>query len=165
MAVAVCMRFDGQMTALVEQLWRALGSDLLELGYPPHLTLVVVSDEADAGGLHRALPQIAGQVPGLIEIGDVRVFPDTDVVYLECRSDLRALHRLVADLVPVGAIHEHYRPETWVPHVTLQTKGDPASAMAVAGAGWRACDAVPVALDLVTFPPVAVLASASVDQR
>lgn len=165
MAIAVCLRFDEQTEALVEQLWRALGSDMLQLGYPPHLTLVVVSDEVDLGVLLHALPRIASHVPASVELGEPRMFPGTEVIYLPCSGELRPLHKLVADLVPRDLVHEHYRPETWTPHVTLQTKGDAGRTLALAAVEWRACDAVPVALDLLSFPPVAVYASLSIGQR
>jgi 2'-5' RNA ligase len=164
-AIGVCLRFDEQTTELVEQIWRSLGSDILQLGYPPHLTLIVANDEVDVGVLVRALPQIAHHVPASVELGGPRAFPGPEVAYLECRGDLGPLHRLVADLVPHDALHEHYRPETWTPHVTLQTKGDVRRALAVAVQEWRVCDAMPIAVDLLTFPPVAVHASVSVGQR
>jgi 2'-5' RNA ligase len=164
-AIAVCLRFDEQTTGLVEQIWRSLGSDMLDLGYPPHLTLIIANDYAEVGDLVQALPRIAGRVPALVELGNPRAFPNSEVTYLPCSGDLSALHQLVADLVPFHTLHEHYRPETWTPHVTLQTRGNTGRALDVAGDGWLGLDAVPVALELITFPPVAVHSSLSVGQR
>jgi 2'-5' RNA ligase len=142
MALALCLRFDRDTTAAVERLWRALAeagvsSDMLELGYPPHLTLIVAGIEADVANLARSLSRLAGHVPEQIELGEPRAFPNSDVVYLACRSNLRELQLQVAALVPSDILHEHYRPDIWTPHVTLQTRGDAALAVAIAGDHWQ----------------------------
>jgi 2'-5' RNA ligase len=161
MDFALCLRFDRDTTEAVERVWRSLAeagvsSDMLELGYPPHLTLIVASDEADVANLARSLPRFAGHVPEQIELGGPRAFPNSDVAYLTCGSNLKELQRQVAALVPSDIVHEHYRSDIWTPHVTLQTRGDATRAVAIAAEHWQPLEAVPVALDLVSFPPVAV---------
>lgn len=170
MSFALCLRFDRDTTETVEQIWRALeqarvSSDMLELGYPPHLTLIVTSDEADVGDLVRSLTMLASRVPATVELGEARMFEASEVAYLACNGELADLQRRAAELVPSGTLHEHYRPGAWTPHVTLQTRGDAARAVAVAGEHWQPRLAVPVALDLVAFPPVAVHASVAIGQR
>ena len=117
MGVALCLRFDRQTTEKVEGLWRELAdagmsSDMLGLGYPPHLTLVMTNDDVSAGDVASWPAGLAGHVPEVVRLGAARSFPGTQVVYLNCEGDLAALRhlqRVAADAVPADAIHEHYR--------------------------------------------------------
>jgi len=162
MAVALSLLFDAGTSDVIERIWRALSaaeisSDMLDLGYPPHLTLVVADDEALLPAFAGSLNDLAPLVPRQVRLGGVSGFPGTSVVYLECDGDLADVHRAAADCVPLESIRPYYRPGAWTPHVTLQTAGDPVAAAAVAKAHWSGgMVAVPVRLELAAFVPVEV---------
>ncbi len=163
MALALSLQFDADASGAVRNVWTALSgsgvsSDMLELGYPPHVTLLVVEDESLAGRLLAALPQLASLCPTSVKLGEVRQFPDTSVVWIECLGDLMALHEAAARLVPLAGIDPHYRPGTWTPHVTLQLTGDVERAMQIARASSpTGLPANVLRLEVVSFPPVQVV--------
>ena len=164
MGLAVSLLFDGATTAAVQALWERLAeagisTSMLDLGYAPHLTLTVVQDEALADELQGKLSQQAWGDALDVEIGPTDRFDGTEVVWLGCAGDrLSALQRDVCTLVSLGDIEPHYRPETWVPHLTLQTSGDAEAARAIASRLWPGkIKAQAVAVELVRFRPVVPL--------
>ena len=164
MGLAVSLLFDGATTAAVRALWERLAgagisSSMIDLGYLPHVTLTVVQDENLAGELQRKLTQQAwGEVLDM-EIGPADRFDGTDVVWLGCSgNELRAMQRAVCGLISPDEIEPHYRPESWVPHMTLQTSGDAEAARALAEVVWPVqIKAQAVAVDLIRFRPVVPL--------
>jgi 2'-5' RNA ligase len=165
MALALSLRFDANTSAAIGRLWRALAdadvsSDMLDLGYPPHLTLLVMDDEQLAATLAPALAKVAPFAPPCLHLGEVNTFPQTEVVYVGCDGDLtglRELHRLAAALVPEESPRPYYRPASWTPHVTLQTAGNASRALQVARTHWQSGTiAVPSRLELASFVPVQV---------
>jgi 2'-5' RNA ligase len=165
MALALSLLFDAETTAAVRRLWRALAvagisSDMLDLGYPPHMTLLVMDDEQLATLLTPALAKLSTLAPSSLRLGGVSTFAQTEVVYLGCDGDetqLRELHRLAAVLLSEESVRPHYRPRSWTPHVTLQTAGDASRALNLMRSRWQAGRiAVPVRLELATFVPVHV---------
>lgn len=164
MALAVSLLFDGATTASVQALWERLdesgiSTSMLDLGYRPHVTLTVVQDDALASELQSKLSQQAWGDVLELEIGPVGRFHSTDVVWLGCTGDgLRAIQRDVCSLVSLDDIDPHYRPESWVPHLTLQTSGGAGAAGALADRMWREkTKAQAVAIELVRFRPVVPL--------
>jgi 2'-5' RNA ligase len=164
MGLAVSLLFDGATTARVRSLWDRLGeagisTSMLDLGYAPHLTLTVMEDEELAAQLQRELTRRAWGDGLDMEIGPVGRFEGTDIVWLGGAGErLRALQGDVAGLVALGAIDPHYRPDNWVPHVTLQTTGDAAAGLVMAGETWPApMRARAIAIELVRFRPVVPL--------
>ena len=161
MGLAVVLLFDGATTAAVQALWERLagadiGTSMLDLGYLPHVTLTVMQNEGLATALRHKLAQQAwGEVLNL-QIGPVDRFEGTDIVWLGCAGDrLRAMQRAVSGLVAPDEIEPHYRPENWVPHMTLQTSGDAEMALARAAEAWPAqVGARAEVVELVRFPPV-----------
>lgn len=164
MGLAVALLFDGATTAGVGALWQRLAgagisTSMLDLGYSPHVTLTVVQDEELAGELQRKLARRAwGEILD-VKIGPVGRFDGTDIVWLGCDGDrLRELQSAVCGLVPPDDIEPHYRPESWVPHLTLQTTGDAEAARTLAEGVWPAqVEARAVAVELVRFRPVVPL--------
>jgi proline iminopeptidase len=127
------------------------------------MTLLVMEDESLAGQLREALPQLAPLVPSYVKLGEVRQFPDTSVVWIECIGDLTALHEAAARLVSLDRIDPHYRPGLWTPHVTLQLAGDVRRAIEIARANWPAgLSANVLRLEIVTFAPVKVIGNLDV---
>lgn len=163
MPLALSLHFDKKASEAVKDVWKALSeagvsSDMLKLAYPPHVTLLVVDDESLADKLMAGLPELAPRVPRGVRLGDVRQFPGTSVVWIECFGDLAAVHEAAARLVPLERIDPHYRPGAWTPHVTLQTTGNAGRAMAIAQVEWHAGVSSSLSkLEVVTFAPVKVI--------
>lgn len=164
MALAVNLLFDVETTRAVAGIWAALAAegvsrDMIDLDYPPHVTLVVVDDEALEPQLRAALALGEGRPAMSMTLGPVRRFDKTTICWLAAEGEgLLDLHAAVADTVPAAAIRAHYRPGQWVPHMTLQTQGDPDVGTAVARAIWPVeRPAVAVRLDMCRFLPVVQL--------
>lgn len=163
MALAVALLLDPAATAAVRAIWEemaALGisTSMIDQGYPPHVTLLVVEEEGLAPTLDVHLPELAAHARLELKIGAAGRFDGGDVVYLGCEGEeLKALQMQAAALAPPGAINVHYRPERWTPHVTLQTGGHADAALELVTELWAGMDARSVAVELLRFPPVATL--------
>ncbi len=167
MGLALSLVFDADSSLPVRGIWSAFADagvsrDMLDLDYPPHVTLIIVDDESLAGQINAGLTALSPLVPDSLQLGGVRQFPDTSVVWLECLGDLRTLHESAAALVPLYRIRPHYRPGGWTPHLTLQVTGDAPRAVEIARAKWRPRVAQPVRLETASFMPVKVLAGVDV---
>ena len=164
MAYAFCLRFDDATEAAVLAVWQALAEggvsdDMLRLGYPPHLTLATLDEEPPLAVVEAALDGLAAD-GCVVRIGGAKRFPETSIVWLAVDGGeaLAELHQRLAERLPEALVREHYRVGRWVPHVTLQTQGDAVAAIRIAEAAWpTAVLARTVHLELVQFPPVAVL--------
>jgi proline iminopeptidase len=162
-ALALSLLFDSEASLAVRGIWSALAeagvsSDMRDLGYPPHVTLLVTDDESLADRLNTGLAALASLVPESLELRNIRQFPDSPVVWIECLGALKALHEAAAALVPLESIRPHYQPGAWTPHVTLQTLGDPVRAIDVARDNWQpGVTAHPFQLEVAGFVPVVPL--------
>ena len=166
MALALSLHFDHATADAVRIVWDALAiagesRDMLDLGYPPHLTLIVADDEGLAPVLYHALPALAPLVPGRLVLGDIRRFEGTSVVWASYGADLGELTRLhtaAAGLLALEAIDPHYRPGSWMPHVTMAVTGVPENLMRVAREAWRPRhDVRTTRLEVARFPPAEAL--------
>ena len=164
MALAVSLLLDAATAGAVEALWARLAeagisTSMVDLGYPPHLTLTVIEDESLAAVLQRQLAQRAWGYALDLTIGPVDRFDGTDIVWLAGAGDsLRALQEEVCGLVLLEQIDPHYRPDSWVPHVTLQSSGAGGAARLLAEGDWKAgVKAKAVAVELARFRPVVPL--------
>ncbi len=167
MALALSLHFDATASRAVRGIWSALAAagvsrDMLDLGYPPHVTLLVLDDETHAKRLQAGLGELAPLVPHELQLAEVRQFPENSVVWIECLGDLAPLHRVAADLVPPESINPHYRPGAWTPHMTLQVAGDARRALELARPAWRPTSAFPVKLEVASFPPPLALGGVDV---
>jgi 2'-5' RNA ligase len=143
----------------------------VRLGAAPHLSLAIYTDDLDAMRFEAALDSFA--VTGLggfpLDLAAVGAFPGERAVVFAVpvvSPDLLALHRRLHDALTVGnaaaaaACWPHYRPDTWLPHVTLAMHVDGArlgDAVAAAADGWTPVRAHAVSLDLIRFRPVETL--------
>ena len=167
MAFAYCLRFDQGTEDAIGALWQDLvagggGSDMLELGYAPHLTLATLDDAPPQPVLEAAFDAVSDLPAFDVRLGGINCFADSAIVWLAVAGApaLAALHERLLSRLPGPLVREHYRTGQWTPHVTLQMRGDAEVAIALARAAWpRAVNAQVVALDLVQFPPVTVLRS------
>jgi 2'-5' RNA ligase len=161
MGLAVTLLFDVAATEAVRALWNRLadtgiGTSMLDMGYPPHLTLIVLEDDCLASDLQLRLAQQAWDDGLAFELGAVGRFDGSEVVWLAGEGEkLRQLQQEVSKLVATEQIHPHYRPQSWVPHITLQMTGDARAAVALVGREWRrSVEARTIAVELVRFPPI-----------
>lgn len=165
MALAINLLFDAGTASAVGAVWAELAAkgvtrDMIDLNYPPHVTLVVVEHEALEPDLRVALTLGAGLTAMPMVIGPVRRFEGTSINWLACDggAGLRDVHKAVAASVPLEAIRTHYRPDQWVPHMTLQTQGDAEAGGAIARAMWPAeKQALAIRLEICRFVPVVPL--------
>lgn len=175
MPFAVTLRLDAASAAPVEAMWRALAAaglhgDSIALGYPPHVTLTIHPDGADAAGLAEAVAHCAaGWDAQPLHVAGFGVFTaPIPVLYLApvVTPALLLRQQAVADTLSGLPCDPHYRPGAWVPHITLAKGG------AAGEPGWmgRALDCLAplwsglrpghaAFLDLVHFRPVTVLHS------
>jgi 2'-5' RNA ligase len=167
---AVTLRLDTDAAAPVEAMWRALAAhgvadDGLRLGYPPHVTLAVLPDDAPSDALDAAVAALAGRWHALpVTLAGFGVFPGPPAcLWILPVPDAALLARHADTLAALPGLDcdRHYRAGAWVPHVTLAAAASsPARALEVLTPLWRG----PVPglldrLDLVRFRPVEVLRS------
>lgn len=129
MSCGAALFFDAQTDAAVRGLWQIiedarLPSHMLKMNFPPHLSIMVCED-TNVQGLRAALPEFIRTHPPLtVSFHSLGVFgggegviylaPTVDSALLDFHAELwRILERYT--LSP----HDYYRPEAWVPHVTL----------------------------------------------
>lgn len=129
MPCATTLYFDLETDAAVRRLWQAiedagLPSSLLNLGYRPHLTLVVC-DTMDFDALRAELPPLVASTPPVsFNFHGLGTFNTAEgVVYLAVTvsQELLALHERIWKLAAPHANGklQYYMPGIWVPHVTL----------------------------------------------
>lgn len=174
MPIALSLHFDPATAAAVRGVWSALAAggvsrDMLELGYPPHLTLIVAEDARHAPMLASALPRLAPLVPAVLALGDVRQFEGTSVTWLSCTADgagLEGLHAAAADVLPADAVEPHYRVGAWTPHVTLALGGVAETLLRVARATWTPRrEVMTTRLEVARFPPPVAIAGVTLPAR
>jgi 2'-5' RNA ligase len=130
-ALAVCALFDAAGERLIRGLWTRLeeaGIGSLESHthgqHHPHLSYAVLR-EWKLERVRDALAQLpdGGQFPANVQ-GTV-VFPRGRValaVAVPAEVTVRQL-RVTSTLVATGAdLHKHYRPASWIPHVSVATR-------------------------------------------
>ena len=130
--------------------------------YPPHVTMAVYAEDAPADRVGEAVEMLASQWEKLpIVLASLGIFRGPPAVLFLApvvTAALLARREAVRAALPELPDHPHFRPEAWVPHVTLATGGresDPA---------FVDLPALPVGalldrLEIVRFPPAVVLAS------
>jgi 2'-5' RNA ligase len=169
MPFAITLQFDAATASTVALLSRALAdagidSDRHELGYAPHITLAVYADDTPAAFLCEAVKRASEAWDPLpLTLAGLGVFPGSSPILWAAPVVTRALlarHAALHAALPGLASHVHYRPDAWVPHVTLSGPlADPAAALALLLRLWRPATALLNRVDLVRFRPVEVLYS------
>lgn len=123
MAKGVVIGFDAAADAAVREVRAALADagvsrSMLGPGIRPHLSLALGEPNEDA-----VAAIAAATAPFDLSLSHVGVFADTGVVFLGVTPTraLFDLQRRVAGVTPVGddPLGAWYRPDRWVPHVTL----------------------------------------------
>jgi len=167
---AITLPLDADAADHVRRLWQALAEqagadDALRLGYVPHLTLAVLSGEASVPAVEEAMAQAVGGWTTLsVVLAGFGVFPGAPPVVWAApvvTAGLLAQHASLCAALAAFAVHPHYRPGHWVPHVTLcQESPSSARAIEVVTSMWNG----PITarfdrIEVVRFPPVTVLRS------
>ena len=167
MPYALTLRLDpeaGSRVVAIQQALAARGlSDASRLEYPPHVTLAVVSDDADLARLLAAAQNLATRWPRLTTtLASMGIFPGTPAILFLAPVVTAGLLERHAELLASLAgerIDPHYETGNWVPHVTLA--GDvtdvPAAVAVVGTLGWP-IPAMLDAVEVVRFPPPGILA-------
>jgi len=165
MAFAVSLLFNSEIASAISARWKRLAdagisSSMLDLKYPPHVTLGVYDElamDAAVAALDRVfhnVDQIAVTLAGLSTFGS-----GSGVCYaaLAPSPDLIRLHATA-----IAAIGEtcrpHYQAGRWTPHCTLATGMTDAEidrARSLLEQDWRSLAGTFELADLVEFAPVA----------
>ncbi len=169
MPLAITLRFDAATAPIIAALWQSLAaagidSDRHDLGYAPHVTLAVYGDDAPSAMLRDALEHASKAWDPLpVTLAGLGVFPGSSPILWAApvvTPALLARHAALQAALPGLTPHAHYRPDVWVPHVTLSgALADPAGALALLLPLWRPVTGLPDRVDLVRFRPVELLYS------
>jgi 2'-5' RNA ligase len=164
MAHAICLLFNAELAATVAARWQdladaGLSRSMLELGYPPHVTLAVF-DELDVNAAATALNGVFEDIgPFVLSLSGIATFGEgSGVCYatLAPSVDLTRLHATT-----LGAVGEkcrpHYRIEHWKPHCTLAmnlSDADMDRAKNLLEQDWQSLSGAFELAELVEFAPV-----------
>jgi len=165
MAFAVSLLFNSDIASAISERWKRLAdagisSSMLDLKYPPHVTLGVYDElslDAVVGRLDRVfhhVDQIAVTLAGLSTFGS-----GSGVCYaaLAPAPDLMRLHATI--IATIGeTCRPHYQPGRWTPHCTLamgMTDAEMDRARSLLEQDWRSLAGRFEMADLVEFAPVA----------
>jgi 2'-5' RNA ligase len=128
MPYAITLRLDGPAAEQLEQMQRAIADatgnrHIVELGYPPHVTLAVLSDDASPHAVEDAVVRAAehwSAVP--ITLGGLGIFPGAITTIWAAPAvaePLPGYHGHLIAALGADPVDPHYRVGAWVPHVTL----------------------------------------------
>jgi 2'-5' RNA ligase len=169
MPFAITLHLDPASAGRIDNLWHVLAAegidaDRHDLGYPAHITLAIYPDGTPRDRLQAALTHATASWRTLpITLSGIGVFPGTFSILWAVpvvTRDLLTLHACLAEALPDLSVHPHYRPDTWIPHVTLTGPlPDPEPALKALLGRWQPLTGTLVQADLVRFRPVEVLQS------
>lgn len=172
MPYAITLRLSASAAEPIERIWRALaeqtGNDsIVQLAYPPHLTLAVLPDDVPAKAIEDAtFDAVDGWAALPIVLAGIGVFPassSTIWAVPAVTEQLLAHHGRLLAALSAFPIHPHYQVGAWGPHVTL-SQPDSATAsraLEIAASLWNG----PIIgwldrVELARFRPVQLLRSA-----
>jgi len=169
MPYAITLMLDASSARSVVAMWETLAAggiseDAVRLGYPPHLTMAVFSDTADAARLLHAARDSAARwnrLPIQLTSLDFFLGPPA-VIFLApvVTPALLTVHTELLTALDNEPTDPHYRSGSWVPHVTLASDlADPAAAQTTLKPFCLPIDALLETIEVVRFRPVKVLAS------
>jgi 2'-5' RNA ligase len=163
MACAVSLLLSAGLTDAVSEHWHRLADaglsrSMLELGYPPHVTLAV-HDDLDARVAAAALDDVLRRVSRFeVTLTGVATFGSGSGVCYAALAPSPGLHRLHETVLTAtgGTCRPHYQSGRWTPHCTLAmglTDGDMTRAQDLLAQNWPLAGSFEAA-DLVEFPPI-----------
>lgn len=170
MPYAITLRADPATAAFVagladELARRGISRSQLDLGYPAHITLAI--HDAELERMMLSLPGDLRRVPlSCVGLGIFAGSPCCLWLVPVMTEALHLLHGHVLSSLP-GTCHPHYRPDAWVPHITLADDLPDAAvaADAIAAIGFAGLPRTGTldSIELVRFPPVEILWSVPLD--
>lgn len=130
MSCGAIFYFDDLTDAAIRGLWQVLDdadvpSEMLTLNYPPHLTLLVCEGFQRIEEYREVIkPFIQRHEPLLLSFHSLGIFAtDEGVIYLAplVNRQLLEFHAELWEITDPFTENENprYRPEAWVPHITL----------------------------------------------
>ena len=177
MPYAITLTLDDKSSAKVRKLWRkiddsGLAKSVTGLNYAPHVTLARHVD-LDPLATADVLDSFAAGLPAVtILIDRLAAFErPAPVMFLGLKDnpELRAFHARITPLIIGNSSEGKPEKDIWVPHVTLTTgmpKGQKRTDLEqLVAHEFSAFEARLVGLELVRFPPVAILNSAVLGGR
>jgi 2'-5' RNA ligase len=164
MAFAVTLLFDSEIAAAIAVRWELLAAagvsrSMLDLGYRPHVTLVVHDGPIDVGATV-ALDRVFAQTDRMaVTLTGVTSFGSGSGVCYAALAPSPDLMRLQAKTVSAmgDACRPHYQTGRWMPHCTLATDMsdlDMGRANALLDKDWRPLQGCFERAELVEFVPV-----------
>ncbi|MFY0612941.1 MAG: 2'-5' RNA ligase family protein [Hyphomicrobiaceae bacterium] len=163
MAGAISLSANNDTSEHIEQLWREVGRfesapSMSSLNYPPHLTFAIYQ-QIEVLLLQDAVDHVFRDVTPLsLTFDGTRSFDASP----QSQSDLLQLHAAIHKRInPIGC-HEHYQPDSWVPHCTLGaqiTDSRRDEALEFAGKRIEPFNVVFDRVDCISFPPLQVVSS------
>ncbi len=178
MPYAITLTLDEKSGTKVRKLWQSiedsgLAKSVAGLKYEPHITLARHSD-LDPIATADLLDSFAAGLPAITVVVDrLAAFErPTPVLFLGIKDnpELRAFHTRLTPLI-IGTGADAHTAETiaWVPHITLTTSLPKSQKRAdlenLVAHAFEAFEARLDRLDLVRFPPVAILNTAPLGGR
>jgi 2'-5' RNA ligase len=170
MPYAVTLPLDAEAAAQIRQMWCALAEqagtdDAILHSYVPHITLAALPDDTPVPEIEKAVSlAVEGWTTFSVVLAGFGVFPGTSPVVWAApvvTAGLLARHASVCAALGSFGIHLHYRPEHWVPHVTLSQEGSSSvRVIEIVTSMWNGPIATRLErVELVRFLPVTVLRS------
>jgi 2'-5' RNA ligase len=166
---AITLRLCDASAQSIRALWQTLAdaglsTDMLSLGYHPHITLAICPDDTPEPPLHDAAAHVARARGTLkLSLGALGVFATQPGVVFLAPAPTPALLDLYASALEALAdlpISAHYRRGAWMPHVTLaKDLVSPAEAIRHLEGAALPIDGHLDRVELLQFRPVRVLAS------
>jgi 2'-5' RNA ligase len=169
MAYAVSLLFDPEIAEAISLRWMRLADagisrSMLDLGYPPHLTLTVY-DTLAADIASAALDRVFGKMDQMaVTLTGFATFgAGSGVCYaaLAPSPELVRLHAAAVDAVDERC-RPHYQPGRWTPHCTLAvgvSDSDMDRAKDLLEKDWRSLTGAFEQASLVEFAPVIAIKS------
>ena len=165
MPYAINLTPDPQTALAVERAYAQMTTldvrdDDLVTQYGPCVTLLVVADtihEDDiAELLQRLVPGLSALAVRLAEPCIAHGSPPTLGLAVAPTEQLLATHAALFNGLPEAAVHLHYRPAHWRPHLKLSNiRGNRAAAKALAAAvAWEPLAGTLDHLEVIQYPPV-----------
>jgi len=167
MPLAVALRLDTVTSQKIEAIWRVLAEEGIDhdreaLAYPPHVTLGIYPDDVPLAALQATLQAVTATWHRLpLSLAGFGLFVEpAPVVWIApvVTTALLALHGELQTALGHLSGNPHYRPDAWVPHVTLSgSLRNPEAAIRTILPHWTPCTGVLEGVDLVRFRPVEIV--------
>ena len=164
MAFAVSLLFSPEIADAISARWTRLADaglsrSMLDLKYPPHVTLAVydaLAVDAAVAALDRAFDNV-GQMP--VTVTDFSTFGSgSGVCYAAVAPSLDLMRLHAATVAVIGeTCRPHYRTGSWTPQCTLATgmsDAEMSRARDILARDWRSLPGMFETASLVEFVPV-----------